>query len=148
VRFTVIIIVVIAVGFIVAFLFLRSRVADHGTLEELPQRLARLKQQDNDSRAFVGFCTRDEDAFYFVHQDGVFCLDYELTTLAKKNHADAFRRTAADLGYSVIDTSYDGQLPVPRVRAGASEMQAANVALEFTQRLFGNGPNTTFEFLP
>jgi hypothetical protein len=140
--------ILIAVGVIAGFLFLRSRVAESGTLAELPQRLTKLKQQDNDPKAFLGFCTCDEDALYFVHQDGVFYLDYELTTPAKKSHADAFRSTAAALGFSVIDTSYYGQYPVLRVKTGDTEAQAAKVGLEFSQRLFGHDAKTVYEFLP
>ena len=131
-----------------AFLVFRSRIAESGTLAELPQRLAKLKLQDNDPKAFLGFCTRDEDALYFVHEHGVFYLDYELTTPAKKGYADAFRKTAADLGYSVVDTNYYGEHPVLRVKVGDSEIQAADVGLEFTQRLFGHDQKTVFEFLP
>jgi hypothetical protein len=137
----------ITAGIAVAFLFLRSRVAESGTLTSLPQRLAKLKQQDSDPKAFLGFCTRDEDALYFVHESGVFFLDYELTTPQKSGHADAFRKTAADLGFSVIDTTYR-QFPVLRVKAGDSEAQAADVGLKFTQRLFGHDQQTIFEFLP
>jgi hypothetical protein len=144
----IVIIVIIVVGVLAAFLFLRSRVAESGTLAELPQRLAKLKLQDNDPKAFFGFCTRDEDALYFVHEHGVFYLDYELTTPAKKGYADAFRKSAADLGFSVLDTSYYGQYPVLRVKAGDTETQAADVGLKFTQRLFGHDQQTVFEFLP
>ena len=131
-----------------AFLFLRSHVAEHGTLADLPERLAKLKEQDRDPKAFLGFCTRDEDALYFVHENGVFYLDYELTTPAKKNYADSFRKTAADLGHPVTDTSYSGHFPVLRVDAGTSETQAANIGLEFTRKMFGHGQQTVFEFLP
>ena len=143
----VIIIIVVVVG-VAGFLFLRLRVAESGTLAELAQRLTKLKQEDNDPKAFFGFCTCDEDALYFVHQDGIFYLDYELTTPAKKNHEDDFRKTAADLGFVVIDTSYYGQYPVLRVKTGDTEAQAAKVGLDFTQRLFGHNQQTTFEFLP
>jgi hypothetical protein len=143
-----IVVLIVVAGIIAAFLFLRSRIAEHGTLAELPQRLAKLKQQDNDPKAFFGFYTRDEDALYFVHEHGVFYLDYELTTPAKKGYADAFRKTAADLDFSVIDTSYYGEFPVLRVKAGDSEAQAADVGLKFTQRLFGHDQQTVFEFLP
>ena len=143
-----IIVVVAAGGVLAVLLFLRSRVAESGTLAELPQRLAKLKLQDNDPKAFLGFYTRDGDALYFVHEHGVFYLDYELTTPATKGYADAFRKTAGELGFSVIDTSYYGQYPVLRVRAGDSEAQAADVGLKFTQRLFGHDQQTVFEFLP
>jgi hypothetical protein len=143
-----IIIIIAVVASIAGFLFLRSRVAESGTLAELPQRLSKLKQEDNDPKAFFGFCTCDEDALYFVHQDGVFYLDYELTTPAKKSHSDAFRKTAADLSYSVIDTSYYGQYPVLRVKTGDTEAQATKAGLEFTQRLFGHDQQTVYEFLP
>jgi hypothetical protein len=145
---SVIIVVVVVVGIVAGFLFLRSRVAESGTLRELPQRLAKLKLQDKDPKAFLGFCTRDEDALYFVHEHGAFYLDYELTTPAKKTHADAFRKIAAELGFTVIDTSYSGEYPVLRMQAGESESQAAGVGLKFTQRLFGHDQQTVFEFLP
>ncbi len=144
----IVIVIVGVVGALAVFLFLRSRAAESGTLAELPQRLAKLKLQDSDPKAFLGFCTRDEDALYFVHEHGAFYLDYELTTLAKKGHADAFRKTAGELGFSIIDTSYYGQYPVLRVKAGVSEAQAADVGLKFTQRLFGHDQKTVFEFLP
>lgn len=146
----VIIAIAIVAAVVAAFLFLRSHVrfAERGTLADLPQRLTRLKEQDNDPKAFLGFCTRDEDAIYFVHQDGVFYLDYELTTPAKASHANAFRKTAAELGYSVTNTSYSGQYPLLRVNTGASEAKAANVGLEFAQRLFGHDEKTVYEFLP
>jgi hypothetical protein len=149
-RPTVIIVIVIAAGVLAAFWFLRThvRIAEHGTLAELPGRLAKLRQQDSDPKAFLGFCTRDEDELYFVHQDGVFYLDYELTTPAKTGHADAFRKTATDLGFSVTDTSYYGQYPVLRVKTGDTEAQAADVGFKFTQRLFGHSQQTVFEFLP
>ncbi|MCU0783673.1 MAG: hypothetical protein MUF81_06420 [Verrucomicrobia bacterium] len=140
--------IVIAVGIVAGFLFLRSRVAESGTLAELPLRLAKLRQQDRDPKAFFGFCTRDEDALYFVHEDGAFYLDYELTTPAKRGHADAFRKAAVEFGFSVMDKSYNGQFPVLRVKAGDTDEQAAIVALKFTQRLFGHNQNTVFEFLP
>lgn len=144
----VIIVIIVVVGIIAGFLFFRSRVAESGTLAELPQRLAKLKQEDNDPKAFLGFYTCDEDALYFVREDGVFYLDYELTTPAKKGHADAFRKTAADLGFTVIDTSYSGQYPVLRVKTGDTEAQATKVGLEFSQRLFGHDDKTVYEFLP
>lgn len=145
-----IIAIIIGVVIVVAFFFLRTRVkfADRGTLADLPQRLPKLKEQDNDPNAFLGFCTRDEDALYLVHQDGVFYLDYELTTPAKKSHADAFRKIAVDLGFPVIDTSYSGQYPVLRVKTGDTEAQATKAALEFSQRLFGHDEKTVYEFLP
>jgi len=144
----VIIIIVAVVGVIAGVLFLRSRVAESGTIAGLPQRLAKLKQRDNDPKAFLGFCTCDEDALYFVHADGVFYLDYELTTPAKRSHADAFRKTAVELGFSVIGTSYYGQYPVLRVKTGDTEAQAAKVGLKFSERLFGHDENTVYEFLP
>jgi hypothetical protein len=147
-KLAVIVVVVAVVSIIAGFLFIRSRIAESGTLAQLPQRLAKLKLQDSDPKAFFGFYTRDEDALYFVHEHGVFYLDYELTTSAKKGHADAFRKTAADLGFSVIDTSYYGEYPVLRVKTGESESQAAEVGLKFTQQLFGHDQQTVFEFLP
>ena len=138
--------VVVAIAF--AFFFLRSRVAEHGTLNELPQRLTRLKEQDSDLKAFLGFCTRDEDALYFVHENGVFYLDYELTTPEKRNYADTFRKTASELGRTIINTSYSGDAPVLRIDAGPSERQAADLGLEFTRRMFGHDEHTAFEFLP
>ena len=77
----------------------------------------------------------------------MFYLDYELTTPAKASHADAFRKTAADLGFSVIDTSYYGQYPVLRVKTGDTEAQATKVGLEFSLRLFGHDEKTVYEFL-
>jgi hypothetical protein len=143
-----IIIVVAVVCVIAGLLFIRSRFAEHGTLAELPARLAKLKQQDNDPKAFFGFHTHDVDALYFVHEHGVFYLDYELTTPDKKACADTFRKVAAELGFSVIDTSYYGEYPVLRIKAGDTETQAADVGLKFTQRVFGNDQQTVFEFLP
>ena len=145
----IIVAIVIVAGIIAAFLFLRShvRIAEHGTLAELPQRLATLKLQDNDPTAFLGFCTRDEDALYFVHEHGTFFLDYELSTPQKTANADAFRKTATDLGFSVIDTTY-GRFPVLRVDVGNAEAHAADIGLEFTHRLFGHDKSTVFEFLP
>ena len=137
-----------SVAIALALFFLRSRVAEHGTVNELPQRLAKLKEQDSDPRAFLGFCTRDEDALYFVHENGVFYLDYELTTPEKGSYADTFRKTAAELGHAVIDTNYSGDVPVLRVNTGPSERQAADLGLEFTHRMFGHDQHTAFEFLP
>ena len=145
---TIVIVGLFGVVIVLAFAFLRSRVAEHGTLTDLPKRIAKLKQQDSDPKAFLGFCTRDEDALYVVHQNGVFYLDYELTTPAKNDYADAFRKTAADLGHSVIETSYTGEFPLLRVDVGVSETQAADLGLEFTHRMFGHDEHTIFEFLP
>ncbi|HTI97723.1 MAG TPA: hypothetical protein VL527_02380 [Dongiaceae bacterium] len=139
---------VMAVGIVAGVLLLRSRVAESGTLAGLPQRLARLKQQDNDPKAFLGFCTCDEDALYFVHEGGTFYLDYELTTPAKKARAANFRSVAGGLDLPVIDTSYSGEYPVLRVNVGTSEAQAAKIGMEFSNRLFGHNPNTVYEFLP
>jgi hypothetical protein len=144
-----IVILVIVASIIGAFMFLRTRisVAEHGTLADLLQRLAKLKLQDSDPTAFLGFCTRDEDALYFVHEHGTFLLDYELSTPQKSGNADAFRKTATDLGLTVIDTTY-GRFPVLRVDAGNTEAHAAEIGLAFTQRLFGHDSKTVFEFLP
>ena len=141
-----IIVIVIAAGIVAAFLFLRSRVAESGNLTNLTQRLTRLKQ-DTNPKAFLGFCTRDEDALYFVYEGGVFNLDYELTTPEKRSHAEAFRKTAADLALPVIDTTY-GDYPVLRVNVGGTGTHAADMGLEFTRRIFGHDQNTLFEFLP
>jgi hypothetical protein len=146
-KLTVIIVVVAVVGVVAGFLFIRSRVAESGTLAELPQRLAKLKLRDSDPTAFFGFYTRDEDALYFVHEHGTFYLDYELTTPQKTSHADGFRKTATDMGFSVVDTTY-GKFPVLRVDVGNAEAHAAEIGLAFTQRLFGHDQQTVFEFLP
>lgn len=147
-KILVIIVVAAVVSTIAGFVFFRSRIAESGTIAELPQRLAKLKLQDNDPKAFFGFCTGDKDALYFVHEHDVFYLDYELTTPAKKGYADAFRKTAAELGFSVIETNYYGEYPVLRVKAGDSESQAADAGQKFTQRLFRHDQQTVFEFLP
>jgi len=141
------IVIVVVVLIVAAFIFLRSRVAESGTHAEMAARLAKLKQ-DTDPKAFLGFCTRDEDALYFVYQKGVFLLDYELTTPEKKSHAGAFRKTAADLGFAVIDTTYYGEFPLLRVETGTSEARAAEVGFLFAQRLFGHDQKTVVEFLP
>jgi len=94
------------------------------------------------------FCTRDEDALYFVYKDGAFFLDYELTTPEKKSHANAFRKVASDLGFAVVDTSYYGEFPLLRVKTGSSEARAAEVGFDFAQRLFGHDQKTVVEFLP
>jgi len=142
-----VIIVVVAVVVAAGFMFIRSRVAESGTLADLPQRLAKLKLRDSDPTAFFGFYTRDEDALYFVHEHGTFYLDYELTTPQKTSHADGFRKTATEMGFSVIDTTY-GKFPVLRVDVGNAEAHAAEIGLAFTQRLFGHDQQTVFEFLP
>lgn len=90
-----------------------------------------MKQQDSDPKAFLGFCTCDEDALYFVHEGGTFYLDYELTTPAKKARAANFRSVAEGLDLPVIDTSYSGEYPVLRVNVGTSEAQAAKIGMEF-----------------
>lgn len=133
---------------VVVFIVSRFRVAEPGTLAALPGRLAKLKEQDRDPAAFVGFCTRDEDALYIVHQDGVFYLDYELTTPEKTSQANSFRKVAADLGFAVTQTHYNPRYLVLRVTCGASERDATDVALAFAQRLFGHDANTVYEFLP
>jgi hypothetical protein len=144
-----IIVLVIVAGFIGAFMVLRSHIsiAEHGMLDGLSQRLAKLKLRDSDPTAFLGFCTRDEDALYFVHEHGTFFLDYELSTPQKTGNAGAFRKTTADLGFTVIDTTY-GKFPVLRVDVGNAEAHAAEIGLAFTQRLFGHDQKTVFEFLP
>jgi hypothetical protein len=146
-KFTAIIVVVAVVCVIAGLLFLRSRVAESGTLAELPQRLEKLKLQDHDPKAFFGFCTQDKDALYFVHEHGTFFLDYELSTPQKTGNSDAFRKTASDLGFKVIDTTY-GKFPVLRVDVGNAEAHAAEIGLAFTQRLFGHDQKTVYEFLP
>jgi hypothetical protein len=145
----IIIVLVIVACIIGAFMLLRPHISitEHGTLDDLSQRLAKLKLRDSDPKAFLGFCTRDEDVLYFVHEHGTFFLDYELSTPQKTGNADAFRKTAADLGFTVNDTTY-GKFPVLRVDVGNVEAHAAEIGLAFTQRLFGHDQKTVFEFLP
>jgi hypothetical protein len=54
-KLAVIVVVVAVVSIIAGFLFIRSRIAESGTLAQLPQRLAKLKLQDSDPKAFFGF---------------------------------------------------------------------------------------------
>ncbi len=143
-----IIIVVAVVGVVAGFLFIQSRVAESGTLADLPQRLAKLKLRDSDPTAFFGFYTRDEDALYFVHEHGTFYLDYELTTPQKTSHAStASVRPPPIWVFRLTDTTY-GKFPVLRVDVGNAEAHAAEIGLAFTQRLFGHDQQTVFEFLP
>ena len=140
--------VIFAVGVTaIVFVFLRPRVAQSGTYDEIAQQLAKLKQNTY-PKAFFGFCTRDEDALYFVYVNGAFNLDYELTTPQKESHAAAFRKTASDLGLAVIETTYYGQYPVLRVKTDDSETHAAEVGFKFAQQMFGHDEKTVVEFLP
>lgn len=126
----------------------RLRSAERGTLADLPRRLAQLKLQDNDPKAFLGFCTRAEDALYFVHEKGGFYLDYELNTPAKNAYVAGFRQAASELSFAVIDTSYYGGFPVLRIAVGNSENLAAENGLKLANKLFGYTVETPVEFLP
>jgi hypothetical protein len=146
-KMSLLITVVLVAAVVAVILFLRSHIAESGTQAEVPSRLAKLKQ-NTDPKAFLGFCTRDEDALYFVCESGVFNLDYELTTPQKESHAAAFRKTASDLGFIVVDTTYYGRFPVLRVKIDASETHVAEVGAKFAQQMFGHDEKTVVEFLP
>ena len=142
--------ILIALGIIVALaavvLFLRSRIAESGTHREVAARLTKLKQ--NPARdAFLGLCTRNEDALYFVFEGGTFFLDYELSDPEKKPFEAPFRAAARELGLPVVDTTY-GQFLVLRVNAGAAEDGAALIGFRFAQKVFGHDDKTVIEFLP
>lgn len=128
------------------YLFLRPGAAHRGTFAAVPDRLAKLKAQA-DPREFLGFCTRDEDTLYFVFENGVFNLDYELNTESRKAHAADFRQAATDLGLRVIDTAY-GNFPVLRIPIDSDEHHAAKIALDVARRMFGHDEATIFDFLP
>jgi hypothetical protein len=132
---------------VAVFLLLRSRVASHGTYLEMPKRLSALKGS-TDPTAFLGFCTRDEDALYFVYANNAFNLDYELYGQQKEKYAEPFRRTASDLGFEVLTTSYDKEHVVLRIQLAAGETEAAEQAFRVAHELFGLEKTTELEFLP
>lgn len=136
----------VALAACAVLLFLRTRVAEHGTYSEVPRHLSALKHS-TDPTAFFGFHTRNTDALYFVYEGGTFHLDYELMGVEKEQYAEPFRSVAAQLGYKILSTTY-GQYPVLRVQLSAEESQAAEQGFQFAHRIFGIQRNTDLEFLP
>ena len=130
----------------IAFIGCRSRLAEQGTFDQIVPKLDAL-QRSTDPKAFVGFCTKDTDALYFVFEHGTFNLDYELYNPEKTAFAQPFRKVAAELGYKVEDTTY-GSAPVLRINLGPSSVQAAERGFQFAHNLFGLEKTTRLEFLP
>jgi hypothetical protein len=126
---------------------LRARVAEHGTYADVPKHLTGLKG-NTDPTAFFGFCTRDEDALYFVWANYTFNLDYELYNAQKEKYAEPFRKAASDLRFKVVETTYDNRHVVLRIRLSSAEHEAAEQAFQFAHRLFGLQRTTELEFLP
>lgn len=143
---SVVYLILLVAGVLVAVRVLRAKFSETGTHADLTARLTELKKETSPS-AFVGFRTKDEDALYYVYLDGVFYLDYELTTPQKKAHADEFRIAAGELGFAVIDTTYS-EYPLLRVMVGSEEARAAKAGAQFAERLFGQDEKTVVEFLP
>ncbi|MEZ5308688.1 MAG: hypothetical protein R2684_16200 [Pyrinomonadaceae bacterium] len=110
--------------------------------------LVRLKL-DRHPQAFFGFHTKDTDALYFVYEDDVFHLDYELSSEAKRAFEDEFRKTADSLGFEVSETSYgEDSARVLRVSLTSDEKKSAKTGYEFASRIFGIDQETELEFLP
>lgn len=77
----------------------------------------------------------------------MFFLDYELSDPGKKLFEAPFRESAREFGVKVIDTTYHGEFPVLRVKAGEKEEEAAKLGFRFAQKIFGHTENTIIEFL-
>jgi hypothetical protein len=122
------------------------RTAEQGTYNKITPKLDAL-MHSRDPKAFVGFCTKDTDALYFVFEHGTFNLDYELYNPEKVKFADPFRKVATSQGYKVQETTY-GSAPVLRINLGSNSIQAAERGFQFAHQLFGLEKTTRIEFLP
>ena len=78
----------------------------------------------------------------------MFFLDYELSHPEKKPYEAPFRAAAREFGLPVIDTTYHGEFPLLRVKAGVKEEEAARLGFRFAQKVFGHDESTVIEFLP
>ena len=130
----------------VLFLACKPRLAARGTYDQIESRLDGLKRS-TDPKAFVGFCTKNTDALYFVFEHGTYNLDYELYDPEKAKFAEPFRKVAGNLGHKVQETTY-GSAPVLRVDLGPNTKQAAEQGFQFAHQLFGLEKATNIEFLP
>ncbi len=144
----IIVVVVIAVILLKGQFFASPPVAEQITYEQLPAILTKLKTSTNPTD-FVGYCTKNEDALYFVFENGVYNLDYELFSPDKLAYEQAFSDFAKQHGYTLLETQYFNDSPkVLRIPLTADETDAVNTAYKFGQTIWGHSLEMKYELLP
>lgn len=123
-------------------------IAEKVTYDQLPEKLIRLKTTTNPAD-FVGYCSRDADALYFVFEQGIYHLDYELYSPAKLAHESDFSTFAKQNDLKMIETKYIAGGPkVLRIPLNADETHSVEIAYKLGSAIWGHTREMKFDLLP
>lgn len=105
---------------------------------------------------FFGLNRGSTDCIYFLYENGIYLIDFEVMVEEQKAIAKKFKDACEKLGYTVIKLTYGNEpyyksedtAPVFRINVGKSKERAYEVGLQLIKLVFNANENTIFEVVP
>ena len=105
---------------------------------------------------FFGITSNGIDCVYFMLEDSVINIDFEVMSEEQIKYVDKYKVYAKSKGYELNETTYGNKpnysglkdAPVYKILINADKTLAERVGKEIQNEVFGNDLNTDFEIVP
>jgi len=105
---------------------------------------------------FFGLTSTGTDCLYFVYENKVFNLEYEVMTESQKQYFEQLKKYCNENNIRVVETTYQNQpqysdtrfAPVLRLEINGTLEQADKLGQTLMSKIFNNDSNTNYDIIP
>ena len=129
--------------------------AEHIKISDLKSVLTRLqnKQLEFD---FFGITSNGVDCIYFVPDNNLYAIEFEVMTEDQKPWLDKLKAFAQENNYRIVMTTYKNEpnykssepAPVLRIETKSNLDQTATIGQKIMAQIFANSEQTTYDVVP
>lgn len=129
--------------------------AEQTNISGLENTLDRLKKGELEYD-FFGLTSNGTDCLYFVYENNVFNIKYEVMTESQKQYFQQLKQYCSENKIRVVETTYQNQpqyhdsryAPVLRLEINATLEQAEKLGRTLMSTIFNNDSNTQYDIVP
>lgn len=155
----IVILVVLVISFFVYRIKRRKSRSQQTTpqiqLEELPTAIDRLLNREL-SYEFFGITSIGIDCLYFVNDNGLINIEYEVVSEEQKAYVEKITDFSKENNFQLIETTYGNRpiysgvkfAPVYRIEINAEKIKATEIGTKIMTEIFNNDGMTKFDIVP
>ncbi len=105
---------------------------------------------------FFGITSNGTDCIYFVNEDNVINIEFEVMIEEQKKYVNRLKRYAKDKNFNVSQITYGNKpnyagpssAPVYRIETNSSVNDATEIGIDIMKSIFNKNQHSTFEVVP
>ena len=130
-------------------------IAERTKISGLENTLNRLQNRELEYE-FFGLTSNGTDCLYFVYENKVFNLEYEVITESQKQYFEQLKKYCNENNIRIVETTYQNQpqysdtrfAPVLRLEINGTLEQADKLGQTLMSKIFKNDSDTNYDIVP